>query len=192
MSSPTSPMSSFLLRLAASVRDVVSRGETVHLDTDDARELWIIQGFAWNSATYVRNLKKAPPIDPDGIDPTAPADCEVVQVTPSDFARGCLILAGSSEEAGQMAELVALAQGCIDPRDAVGPSPWIGSNAGAWLSWGLMVKELRRISPPVGLAEMLPHHSAMDRLIRGLAIKCQRQCAAMQDYLDNQPSGKTA
>lgn len=180
MSSPTSPMSAFLQRLAAAVRDIVTRGEAVHVDMDTARELWIVQGFAWDSATYARKLKNTPPIDPHRIDPIAPADCEIVQVTPSDFARGCLLLAGSSEEAGQMAELSALAQGCIDPRDAVGPSPWIGSNAGAWVAWELMVKELRRISPPVGLAEMLPHHSAMDRLIRGLALKCMRQCTAIQ------------
>lgn len=147
-------MSAFLQRLAAAVRDIVTRGEAVHVDMDTARELWIIQGFAWNSATYARKLKNAPPIDPHRIDPIAPADCEIVEVTPSDVARGCMILAGSSEEAGKMAELAALSPGCMDVRDVVGPSPWTGSSVAAGVAWELMAKQSSRMAMQAGLPEL--------------------------------------
>ena len=190
MSSPTSPMSAFLQRLAAAVRDVVSRGEAVHLDMDDARELWIIQGFAWGTATYARRIKGVPPIDLDNLQPVEPATHEIVQVSPSDFARGCLILAGSPEQSGKMAELAALSPGCMDVRDVVGPSPWIGSNEGARVAWELMAKESSRMSMVAGLPELAPHHRALDKMLQGLALKCMRQCTALQDLLDKQPPSR--
>lgn len=190
MSQTTSPMTRFLQRLAGAVRDVVARDEAVHVDMDTARELWIVQGFPWESAPYARRIRGAAPIDPGRIESVAAADCELVQVSPSDFARGCLILSAFPGEPGKMAELAALAPSCIDLDSAVGPRPWIGSDAGTAAAWELMAKEMRRISPPLGLMELSPRNGAMDRLIRGLAEKCISQCCALQDYLEKQPSRK--
>lgn len=176
MSQTTSPMTRFLQRLAGAVRDVVARDEAVHVDMDTARELWIVQGFPWESAPYARRIRGAAPIDPGRIESVAAADCELVQVSPSDFARGCLILSAFPGEPGKMAELAALAPSCIDLDSAVGPRPWIGSDAGTAAAWELM--------------ELSPRNGAMDRLIRGLAEKCISQCCALQDYLEKQPSRK--